>query len=104
MVAISGPVGRSAAGLALLQAGGARRLGRAAGLVERTGGRSPTTPLVRRPPTAGATAMIDVSDGLVADLGHVAEASGVRLHRLAASLPGSGAAGGRGRQARRRLA
>jgi thiamine-monophosphate kinase len=35
----------------------------------------------------GATSMTDVSDGLVADLGHIAEASGVRLDLRGDALP-----------------
>jgi len=36
---------------------------------------------------SGATSMIDVSDGLLADLGHIASASGVTINVVTARLP-----------------
>jgi thiamine-monophosphate kinase len=71
---VTGPLGSSAAGLELL------RTGRA--------GEAPDLALAHRRPrarvaegeaarTAGATAMIDISDGLASDVRHVAAASGV---------------------------
>ena len=83
VIAVAGPLGRSAAGLALLAAGvsaGATTTTAAlAGLV--AAHLRPSPPYQAGPEAAllGATAMIDVSDGLVADLGHVAAASGVAL-------------------------
>ena len=80
---VTGPLGAAAAGLRLLR-GGARRpsaIGargkEAAALLDayrRPQARPAEGAAARR---AGATAMVDVSDGLVADLGHVADASGV---------------------------
>lgn len=97
VVVLAGELGRSAAGLDLLRAG------------ERTGElvdahRRPTPPYAMGPllAAAGATSMCDVSDGLVADLGHIARASGVLIdldpadelfltggedHALVATLP-----------------
>lgn len=83
-VAIVGSLGRSAAGYSLLHSGfqlfdDLRR-----------------HHLVPEPPYAegriaadgGATAMTDVSDGLLADLGHLAEASGVGIDLSTAALAG----------------
>ncbi|WKG06513.1 thiamine-phosphate kinase [Mycolicibacterium sp. HK-90] len=77
-VAVSGELGRSAAGYALWDRGfeGQARFGE---LRQRH--------LTPQPPygqgalaaEAGATAMTDVSDGLLADLGHIATASGVGI-------------------------
>jgi thiamine-monophosphate kinase len=74
LVAVTGPLGHAAAGLALLQAG----------LTEdplTAAQRRPAPPYDAGPQAAdlGATAMIDISDGLLADLGHIASASGVLI-------------------------
>ncbi len=75
VLAVAGVLGRSAAGLALLTAG----LAEPGGLV--AAHRRPRPVYEAGPEAAGlgATAMIDISDGLVADLGHVARASGVGI-------------------------
>jgi len=74
VVVVAGRLGESAAGLALLQSG--VLTGR---LVDAH--RRPRPPYALGPvlAAAGATAMCDVSDGLLADLGHVARASGVSV-------------------------
>jgi thiamine-monophosphate kinase len=74
LVAVAGPLGHAAAGLALLQAGH-----REGPLVAAQ--RRPVPPYDAGPEAAGlgATAMIDISDGLLADLGHIADASGVLI-------------------------
>ena len=86
LVAVSGTPGAAAAGLALIETGRAAERG--------------ATPLVeahRRPPArlalgraavdAGVRCAIDISDGLLQDLGHVARASGVGIELEAGRLP-----------------
>ena len=76
VVAHAGVAGWSAAGLALLDAG---RADLDVELVDAH--RRPVSPLVAGPAAAaaGATAMLDVSDGLLRDAARVARASGVRI-------------------------
>lgn len=85
LVAVAGRLGYAAAGLTVLSRGfRSPKL-----LVEAY--RRPQVPYAAGPEAArlGATSMIDVSDGLVADLGHVAAASGVaiELYRDVFELP-----------------
>ncbi len=80
LVAVAGPLGRAAAGLALLTAGLDGPLADAH--------RHPEPPYDAGPEAArlGATAMIDTSDGLLADLGHIAAASGAGIDLVSARL------------------
>lgn len=83
LVAVCGDLGMSAAGLALLQAG--RNTPRACVQAHLR----PEPPLAAGPQAAhlGATAMLDVSDGLVQDLGHLATASNVVIDIHSSALP-----------------
>jgi thiamine-monophosphate kinase len=83
VVALAGRVGWAAAGLAVLSRGF-----RSPALVVNAY-KVPEPPLSAGPlaAAAGATAMIDVSDGLLADLGHIADASGVHIDVASAALP-----------------
>ena len=78
VIAVAGTLGSAAAGLALLRQGTAVDPAFEPLVAAH---RKPTPPYAAGPraAAAGATAMIDVSDGLIADLGHIASASGVRL-------------------------
>jgi thiamine-monophosphate kinase len=83
---LTGELGGAAAGLALLESpalGDRSRAGLRARQLEPT----PRLTAGRALAAAGATAMIDVSDGLGGDAGHLAEASEVALRIDAGALP-----------------
>lgn len=82
VIAVAGELGRSAAGLALYRNG-------IEGFAElKLRHRVPGPPYGQGPlaAAAGALAMTDVSDGLLADLGHIAAASGVEMDLHPAAL------------------
>src|SRR5580700_9680368 len=95
LVAVTGRLGHAAAGLALLEAvhtvSPPNPPAWAASLAAAQ--RRPQPPYDAGPQAAdlGATAMIDISDGLLADLGHIASASGVLIDLSSDRLsPGAG--------------
>jgi thiamine-monophosphate kinase len=86
LVAVCGPLGHAAAGLALLNAGRRDPAGLVAAQLR------PTPPYDAGPEAAvlGATAMIDTSDGLLADLGHLADASNAQVNITTAFIRTAG--------------
>jgi thiamine-monophosphate kinase len=89
-LAVTGPLGAAAAGLDLLRRGDQPALdllGRFPGLAD--GHRRPFPDLAMGPrlAAAGATAMLDVSDGLAGDALHLAESSGVGVEIHDAAIP-----------------
>jgi thiamine-monophosphate kinase len=88
---VTGPLGAAAAGLGLLQRGGdpaaTDLLGRFPGLAAAHRRPTPALAMGLALARAGATAMVDVSDGLAGDALHLAEASGVGLEVHDATVP-----------------
>jgi thiamine-monophosphate kinase len=87
---VTGPLGAAAAGLGLLQLGdraAAELLGRFPGLAAAHRRPTPALAMGLALTRAGATAMIDVSDGLAGDALHLAEASGVGVEVHDATVP-----------------
>jgi thiamine-monophosphate kinase len=89
LVFVTGTIGDSGGGLAVLGGeGGALSAAHRNHLIDRY--RLPDPPVALGPSLRSlATAAIDVSDGLIADLGHIAESSSVRIVVDAPAVPRS---------------
>ena len=91
VIAVTGPLGRSAAGLAVLERPSAPDRMAAAELAELTSSHLRPVPRVAEGQwfgdAGGVTAMIDLSDGLATDLAHIADESGVRCRVELERLP-----------------
>lgn len=91
VVVVTGPLGRSAAGLAILERPSVPGEIGAEALASVTAAHLRPVPRVAEgqwlAQAGGVTAMIDLSDGLAADLGHVAEESGVHCRVELERLP-----------------
>ena len=89
-LAVSGPLGAAAAGLALLRSGdpaAAELLARFPALAAAHRRPRPALAMGVALARAGATAMIDLSDGLAGDALHLAESSGVGVEVHDATVP-----------------